>query len=78
MDEILKLSVVRETGLEINVMCCFPFFVIEALLNLMFCHCFSLPPHASGNDSVVASSADSHPHPLQDRTLQVSVPHQGQ
>lgn len=32
----------------------------------------------SGNDSVVAPSADSHTHPLQNRALQVSIPHQGQ
>lgn len=32
----------------------------------------------SGNDSVVAPSTDSHPHPLQNRALQVSIPHQGQ
>lgn len=34
--------------------------------------------HLSGNDSVVAPSTDSHPHPLQNRALQVSIPYEGQ
>lgn len=42
----------------------------------IFFPCFSLI--ISGNDSVMAPSADSHPHPLQNWTLQISVPHQGQ
>lgn len=32
----------------------------------------------SGNDSDVAPSADSHPHPLQNWAIQVSIPHEGQ
>lgn len=32
----------------------------------------------SGNDSVVAPTADSHPHSLQDGAIQVSIPHEGQ
>lgn len=39
---------------------------------------FSIFHFLSGNDSVVAPSTDSHPHPLQNRALQVSIPYQGQ
>lgn len=49
-------------------------FSSVCVLSFFFFLTFFLP----GNDSVMAPSTDSHPHPLQNWTLQVSIPHQGQ
>ena len=65
-----RLSWVNERAFHIHIS-------FNSCTNFLLCVCVCVL-FLSGNDSVVAPSADGHSHTLQNRALQVSIPYQGQ